>query len=381
MTIRRWLIPALLAASAASASAQQNASPHAAFVYPAGGQRGASFVVTVGGQFLDGAAQAVFAGDGVKAEILSFQKPLPGKDLEDLRKRLTDLEQSHANAPRPPAPATAPTQQTNANAAKPAPSQTNPTNSAAASAKDGQKPPEPRSNGAPVAAPTQQANADAAKPPVAPAKLANAAKPGLVQTNTTNSAVAAAKDGQKPPEPRPNAAPVAAPTQQANADATKPPVAPAKVANAAPLAPQTGPKAAKPAPVQATTNNSAAAAAKDGQKPPEPPRAPAPWTPEDKLLAADLRRQIEQSVRMSSTPALSQSISLKVTIASNAALGNHELRLLTAKGLTNPLVFEADRLPEITRGYQFVQRALAAGGGLPLNPQAHADAAQPPQTI
>ena len=276
--MRCWLIPALLAASIAPALAQQN-PPHAAFVYPAGGQRGTSFVITVGGQFLEGTTQVVFAGEGVKAEVAGFQKPLPTKEREDLQNRLRDLEQSHANAPRP--------------------------------------------NSAPAAAPAQQNNSSAAKPAAA-------------QTNTTNAAAPA---------------------------------------------PQNNSGAAKPAAAQPNANTNATSSGKDGQKPPEPQRAPTPWTPEDRLLAAELHRQIDQSIRMSSAPALSQSVTLKVTIASNAALGNHELRLLTAKGLTNPLVFEVDRLPETTRSYQFVQRALAAGGGLPLNPQAHADAAQPPQTI
>src|ERR1039458_9733714 len=66
---RGFLLLALM--GAAAAFAQQN-SPHAAFVYPAGGRLGSTFEVTVGGQYLDGAKETFFAGDGVKAEILGF---------------------------------------------------------------------------------------------------------------------------------------------------------------------------------------------------------------------------------------------------------------------------------------------------------------------
>ena len=54
----------LLILGVAAAGGQQN-SPRAAFAYPAGGKLGSTFEVTVGGQFLDGAKQAFFAGDGV----------------------------------------------------------------------------------------------------------------------------------------------------------------------------------------------------------------------------------------------------------------------------------------------------------------------------
>jgi hypothetical protein len=57
-------LPLLLLVAVAVACAQQN-QPRAAFVYPAGGKLGSSFEVTIGGQFLEGAKQAFFAGDGV----------------------------------------------------------------------------------------------------------------------------------------------------------------------------------------------------------------------------------------------------------------------------------------------------------------------------
>jgi hypothetical protein len=230
---RRWLACLLLAASAACA--QQN-TPHAAYVYPAGARQGTTIEVTVGGQYLDGASTALFAGDGVKTEVTGFTKPLAQKDEDEIRKRLKELEQCHTNAPAKPL-------------AKPA----------------------------------------AAAPP-----------------NAANS-TAAASDA--------------------------------------------------------------------------PTCTPTPWTPADKQLQAGLRKQLDLNNRLRNAPALAQEVSLRVTIAAHAAEGNHELRLITDRGLSNPLVFLVGHLPESTHPIQFVPLAMAAGGGLPLSAQAHADATAPPETI
>jgi len=231
----------LLAMAAGVACAQQNA-PHAAFVYPAGGRLGTTFEVTVGGQNLEGAKQAFFFGDGVKAEVVGFSKPLPQKELDDLRAQLKDLEQSHSNAP-------------------------------------------------------------------------------------------AAQKAVPKPQPAPTPGGAAVPGKDAQTAA------------------------------------------------PVPPRPTTPWTPEDKKLAADLHKQIDATMRMRQAPALSQSVQLRVTVDASAAFGNHELRLLTNQGLTNPLNFFVNRLPESTLPFQHVPLPLAAGGGLPFSAQAHAEASQAPVGI
>jgi hypothetical protein len=258
MTGRACGFSLILLIAAAGAFAQQN-TPHAAFVYPAGGRLGSVFEVTVGGQYLDGAKQAFFDGVGVKAEIIGFSKPLTQKELDDIRAQLKELEQSHSNAPAKSASSPLPTQ-----------------------------PP----GGTP------------------------ASKPGFT-TVPVDAFASAAKYG-------PEAAAPAAPAQ----------------------------------PVVRT-----------------------PWTPEDKKLAADLHKQIDATMRMRAAPALSQSVQLRVTMDTHAVLGNHELRLLTNQGLTNPVNFLVDRLPETTRPYQHVPLPLAAGGGLPLSAQARAEASQAPQQI
>jgi len=246
----------LLLMGTLAADAQQN-SPHAAFVYPAGGRLGSTFEVIVGGQYLEGAKEVFFAGDGVKAEVIGFSKPLSGKELDDIRAQLKDLKQSHA-----PAPA----------AQKPAPK------------------PQP------------------AQPP----------------------AGAAASRAEPAPSP---------------ASAAAPPAKDAQIAA------------------------------------PALPRVTTPWTPEDRKLAADLRKQIDATTRMRQAPALSQVVQLRVTVDAHAALGNHELRLLTNQGLTNPLNFLVDRLRETTCPFQHVPLPLAAGGGLPLSAQAHAEASEAPMEI
>jgi hypothetical protein len=132
------------------------------------------------------------------------------------------------------------------------------------------------------------------------------------------------------------------------------------------------PAPAKPA-VKATAN--------DPQKPAEVARPTTPWTPEDRKLAAEMHYRLDWDQRLRTAPAFSEAVTLHVTIAPHAALGNHELRLLTNKGLTPPLVFLVDHLPENSLDPQFVPFKVAAGGGVALAAQAHVDQSPAPQKI
>jgi hypothetical protein len=255
MTAQLRMLLLLLLIAAAGACAQQN-SPRAAFVYPAGGKLGSTFEVIVGGQFLDGAKQAFFAGGGVTAEVIRLSNPPSQKEADDLRAQLKDLELSHSNA------------------------------------------------------------------------------------SAAQKAV---------PSPQPAQPPAGA--------------------------------AVKRPEFAMTPASAAASPAKDAQPTPAPPRVTTPWTPVDKKLADDLRKQIDAAVRLRTAPALSQSVELRVTVDAHAAFGNHELRLLTNQGVTNPLNFLVDRFQETTRPFQHVSNLLAAGGGLPLSAQAHADVSEPPLEI
>jgi len=68
------LVVAVLGLFAATALAEQDA-PHINYIYPAGGQQGTSFKVTVGGQGILDARLVRITGKGVSAEILDVNKP------------------------------------------------------------------------------------------------------------------------------------------------------------------------------------------------------------------------------------------------------------------------------------------------------------------
>jgi hypothetical protein len=76
---------------------------------------------------------------------------------------------------------------------------------------------------------------------------------------------------------------------------------------------------------------------------------PAKYTAEDDQKAADLRKKMSTLIRRPVAPAIVERVTLQVTLAQDAALGEHEIRLGTATGLTNPLIFCVNQLSEFTR--------------------------------
>ena len=102
--IQSGLKSALLAISLiAVASAQaQPAAPRIGYAYPAGGQRGATFQATIGGQFLDGVTNAFVSGDGIQATVVDFNKPMPQGQFNNLRDQLKELQDRKAAARRWP---------------------------------------------------------------------------------------------------------------------------------------------------------------------------------------------------------------------------------------------------------------------------------------
>ena len=93
-----WAALAVLLAAPA-VHGQQN-PPTIGYVYPAGGRQGATFQMTVGGQFLQGAKAAHVSGRGVHASVKDHTAPLPPKQLEELREQLKDLQQRRQAAGR-----------------------------------------------------------------------------------------------------------------------------------------------------------------------------------------------------------------------------------------------------------------------------------------
>ncbi len=74
--------------------------PRVGYVYPAGGQQGTTFQVTVGGQYLNNASSAFVSGPGVKAAFVSYARPLTQKEFNDLRDKLRELQQKRIAAAR-----------------------------------------------------------------------------------------------------------------------------------------------------------------------------------------------------------------------------------------------------------------------------------------
>lgn len=66
----------LTLALAASLTAAWGQAPQIGYVYPAGGQQGATLLIEVGGQRLRGADDCCITGDGVRAEVVEYLRPL-----------------------------------------------------------------------------------------------------------------------------------------------------------------------------------------------------------------------------------------------------------------------------------------------------------------
>lgn len=91
----RWRVAAWLAvllSFAAALRAQQQNSPHAGYVYPAGGQHGSHLQVKVGGQFLVGVSGVIVSGGGVQASVASYDRPLNPREINDLREKVQELQ-------------------------------------------------------------------------------------------------------------------------------------------------------------------------------------------------------------------------------------------------------------------------------------------------
>jgi hypothetical protein len=73
-----------------AAIAQQ--TPHAAYVYPAGGRQGTALFVTVGGQFLGAVSNAFVSGAGVQAAVIEYNRPMQQKEFNDLRDEIKQLQ-------------------------------------------------------------------------------------------------------------------------------------------------------------------------------------------------------------------------------------------------------------------------------------------------
>ena len=99
MMKRRLLFLAFLGCllAAVPALAQQK-PPRIGYFYPAGIQRGTAAEITVGGQYLEGAAEILFTGAGLKATLVRTEKPLNGKRENELRDYLREARKKAEEA-------------------------------------------------------------------------------------------------------------------------------------------------------------------------------------------------------------------------------------------------------------------------------------------
>ena len=78
--------------------------PYIGFVYPAGGQQGATFQVKLGGQLLDGVDEVLVSGTGVQARVVEYFRRLNPQDMTLLSEQLRELKHDAKAAPEMMAP-------------------------------------------------------------------------------------------------------------------------------------------------------------------------------------------------------------------------------------------------------------------------------------
>ena len=91
--------------SLALAARGQQRAPRIGYVVPAGGKQGATFKLTIGGRFLDGASKVIVSGDGVEAMVIEHNKPMTGAQFQLLRDKLKELTARKLAVTRPGVPA------------------------------------------------------------------------------------------------------------------------------------------------------------------------------------------------------------------------------------------------------------------------------------
>ena len=88
--------------------ASSEREPHIGYLYPAGGQQGSVFKVTVGGQFLKDANNVYVSGKGIHGSVKQYVgrvKPLNGDQRRELQRQINELRQKRqgrAGSPLPP---------------------------------------------------------------------------------------------------------------------------------------------------------------------------------------------------------------------------------------------------------------------------------------
>lgn len=87
----RWVRIAILALSGCAGAVAQQVTPHAAYVYPAGGQRGTTFEAQIGGQFLNNVTGVRVSGEGVHVSVVEATKPINAEEARKMRDQFREL--------------------------------------------------------------------------------------------------------------------------------------------------------------------------------------------------------------------------------------------------------------------------------------------------
>lgn len=91
-----WVLMGIAACAAGAWGAPAGRDPYIGYVYPAGGQQGTVFRVTVAGQRLNGAREVYVSGTGVSATVVGYEGafgPLNRLQQEELRRRLGEIRE------------------------------------------------------------------------------------------------------------------------------------------------------------------------------------------------------------------------------------------------------------------------------------------------
>ncbi len=70
------------------------------------------------------------------------------------------------------------------------------------------------------------------------------------------------------------------------------------------------------------------------------------WTAEDEKAMEQLRTMLAKRHVRNATPPIAETVTLEINLPPNARAGDHELRVQTPAGLSNPMVFQVGDLPE-----------------------------------
>jgi len=94
--VRRLLLVALILSAATAWGQSSTNQPQIGYLYPSGGQQGTVVQITAGGQFLRGADEVYVSGEGVRASVVQYIRPLRNLQSEQrqlLQSRLKEVRQ------------------------------------------------------------------------------------------------------------------------------------------------------------------------------------------------------------------------------------------------------------------------------------------------